>query len=67
MPVSGVPGEGSSRSPAAGDGRSVLSLLGIGVAAAPRSPLSGGVCGLVCVRYTQLPAMSGSASLREQV
>lgn len=51
MPVSGVPGGGSSRNPAAGDGRSVLSPLGVGAAAAPRSPVSGGVCGLVCVRY----------------
>lgn len=63
MPVSRVP----SRTPMAGDSHSGLLQTRVGAVAVPRGLVSGGVCGLACVGYPQLPAMSGSASLREQV
>lgn len=51
----------------AGDSRSGLAQTRVGAAAARRGLVSGGVYGPPCVKYPQLSAMSGSASLREQV
>jgi len=58
VPVSGVPG-GAGGNVTAGDHHSGPALRRVGVAAAPRGLLSGGVCGLVFAKYPQLPATSG--------
>lgn len=63
----GSPGRDAWLDPmAAGDSLSDPSLTRGGAAAAPRGLLSSGACALVCVKYSQLPTMSGSASIWEQ-